>query len=148
MDELKSVREKIKLAKQNQDVESQLKYLEQFQTIVISNGFPYGGKEIYRFVKYLEKLGMHERAAIERAKVEEAEFLLFDGYKQQRLQTIDSQSYFKHIKFISPFAEAPEECKKMNGLIEPIETSKCLAHYRACQNKPHCYCQISGFKPR
>lgn len=144
--DLKHLRAEIRQAKKDKNVDLELVHLDKFQQFHIDNDFSYGAGEIYRYVIRLEKLGMHNQAKAERDKVDNAQFVFFDKIKQQNLKRLESQTYFKFIKFTCYMDNPPEECRKIDGMIEPIASSQCLDHYRKCQYRPRCQCNVSAYK--
>lgn len=144
---LKKIRADIRDAKENNDTGEQIRQLELFQNWHIEQAFPHGEKEIYRFVKFLESVGMAERAQAEREKVEGA-FARYNAYQHKEYVRKVKNRKPDYVRFYCYSDEAPLECQARNDLVERFEGSENFMQYARCENKPRCYCRAAGMSER
>lgn len=148
-DQLKLIRKEIKTAKMDGDQNLMLAKLKEFQTFHINHDFTFGVAEIYKYVTTLEKMGFEVKATEERKIVDDAYFLFWDKFKQARCEQIESinNSRFDYaIKFRCDNPEAPDNCIKSNSCVEPYNGSLLYMRYKACKNRPRCFCSVTPLR--
>lgn len=74
------------------------------------------------------------------------EFQFWRNHKKNRCkqiqQILKGPSNYR-FKFRCDNPNAPEECQKLNGTIEPVNESQLFTKYKSCRNRPRCFCTVT-----
>lgn len=139
---LKEIRKEIAKAKKDGNQKLMFKKLADFQQFHIDQNFTFGGNEIYRYPKILEKLGYEDEAVEQRKVVHNALLRNNKRLKQARIKQVKHSGFFR-FKSMESNSDLQCGCTELDGMIGKVANIKSYKSWMNCSAE-HCTVSIHG----